>query len=81
MSSNLLIAMIGIMFMFSFASVMAMAVIIVSVIRPKEPKKAPAVKEITEADERARRAAQRLHKEVSNMLTYNGDPQEEIHID
>ena len=27
------------------------------------------------------RKAQRIQKEVINMLSYNGDPQEEIHID
>lgn len=32
-------------------------------------------------DSEAIRRAKRLQKEVTNMLTYTGDPQEEIHID
>jgi hypothetical protein len=43
-----------------------------------EEKSPPVAKKLTEADEKARRAAQRLQKEVTNMLTYNGEPQEEI---
>lgn len=47
----------------------------------KAEEKRPPAKKLTEQDEITRREAQRLRKEVINMLTYNGDPQEEIHID
>lgn len=82
MSNEMLLVVIGCMFIFSFASLMACAVIIANALRTrKEQKSTPPPRERTEEDERIRRAAQRLQKETMNMLTYNGDPQEEIHID
>ena len=64
--------------LFAFAFVFAY---VIARFYKAEKKRPPAAKKLTEADEKARRAALRLQKEVTNMLTYNGEPQEEIHID
>lgn len=82
MSSNLLIALIGIMCTLFFGMFIVLALVIANTLRPREEQKpTPPPRERTEEDERIRRAAQRLQKETMNMLTYNGDPQEEIRIE
>ena len=82
MSNEILLMIIGVMFALFFATFMGIAVIIANALRPREEKKTTSPpRERTEEDERIKRAAQRLQKETMNMLTYNGDPQEEIHID
>ena len=82
MSNEILLMIIGVMFALFFATFMGMAVLIANTLKPKVKKEpTPPPRERTEEDERIRRAAQRLQKETMNMLTYNGDPQEEIHID
>lgn len=82
MSSNLVIAIIGIMCTLFFGTFLVLALIIANTLRPREEQKpTPQPRERTEEDERIRRAAQRLQKETMNMLTYNGDPQEEIRIE
>lgn len=64
-----------------FAFAFVFAYVIARFYKAEEKKIPPAAKKLTEEDEKAKRAALRLQKEVTNMLTYNGDPQEEIHID
>lgn len=82
MSSNLLIALIGIMCTLFFGTFLVLALVIANTLRPREEQKpTPPPREHTEEDERIRRAAQRFQKETMNMLTYNGDPQEEIRIE
>lgn len=62
------------LFCFSFTA----AYIIAQFTKPKEQAKPTVVRELTEEE---KRKAARLRREVVNMLTYTGEPQEEIHVD
>ena len=59
------------------AFLFAATVVVVRVVNP--PKQA--LKTPKELSENEKRKAERLRQEVTNMLSYVGDPQEEIHVD
>lgn len=73
---EVLFVFIGIILALLLAT-LGMAYVIVRTVRPQKQTAQPP-KQLSEEE---KRKAERLRREVINMLSYVGEPQEEIHID
>lgn len=72
---NILILSISIMFAAIVALIFAFAYILVQIKLPKVETQESKKRELSSEEIRK---ARRMQKETINMLTYNGDPQEEV---
>lgn len=77
--SEILFFTAGVIVAALFAIAAGLGVIIARMNTPQITKEPP--KQAYKPTDEEIRKAQRIQKEVINMLSYNGDPQEEIHID
>ena len=77
--SEILFFTAGVIVAALFAIAAGLGVIIARTYTPRITKEPP--KQAHKPTDEEIRKAKRLQKEVINMLSYNGTPQEEIHID
>ena len=73
---EILFVFIGIILALLLATLGMVAYVIARTVHPKKQTTQP--KKLSEEE---KRKAERLRREVINMLSYVGEPQEEIHID
>lgn len=74
---EIILAVLTLLIVLIVAFLFAVAVIVARIVNP--PKQIPRPQK--ELSENEKRKAERLRLEVINMLSYVGEPQEEIHID